>query len=151
MHLLHAAVDHSKMSHCWRHETEAVTSRLSLFDGAATPPHMHREEDDFDSQGYSEKSAIVAEISFFLKSAISSQMECMQLVLDADSDTGTARRTVVFKVKLGSKKQSFITSGFIGCFQTELLVFVPEVCDVAQIIIFEFDTLFRLYLFTCFG
>lgn len=69
---------------------------------------MHR-EDGFDSQRYSEKSAIVAETSFFLKSAISSQMECMQWVLDADSDTGTAGRTVVFKVKLGSKKQSFIS------------------------------------------
>lgn len=79
------------------------------------------------------KSAIVAEISFFLKSAISSQMECMQWVLDADSDTGSARRTVVFKVKLGSKNH-LSHQPLLEAFRQDYLYFFPEACAVAKII-----------------
>ncbi len=56
------------------------------------------------------------------------------MVRDADSDSGNCREDCCVQGE-AEASQSFSTLGFIGSFQTELLVSVPVICAVSQPVI----------------
>lgn len=53
------------------------------------------------------------------------------MVRDADSDSGNCREDCCVQGEAAAS-QSFSTLGFIGSFETELLVSVPVICAVSQ-------------------
>lgn len=89
---------------------------------AMTVLHVYREQNVFDLQGYSdEKRHCGTNHSFFL-SQLSAYRWCVWNGCGTLTQTAeSAKRTVVFKVKLRSQK-SFITLGFFGRFHIKLCV-----------------------------